>query len=62
LRARLLFSAKFAYGLPAMAGAGMGADRIAMTKFYRITSASRWAIALNRRSARIDAISDPLMG
>ena len=64
-RARLPFSVKLAYGLPAMAGAGMGVPiAIAMTKFYSDNvGVALGFIALGQAISRaFDAISDPLMG
>ena len=64
-RTRLPFSVKLAYGLPAMAGAGMGVPiAIAMTKFYSDNvGVALGFIALGQAIARaFDAISDPLMG
>ncbi len=64
-RAKLPFSVKLAYGLPAMAGAGMGVPiAIAMTKFYSVNvGVALGFIALGQAISRaFDAISDPLMG
>lgn len=64
-RARLPFTVKLAYGLPAMAGAGMGVPiAIAMTKFYSDNvGVALGFIALGQAISRaFDAISDPLMG
>src|SRR5262245_31552737 len=62
---RLPFSVKLAYGLPALAGAGMGVPiAIAMTKFYSDNvGVALGFIALGQAISRaFDAISDPLMG
>src|SRR5262245_12661298 len=64
-RKRVPFSVKLAYGLPAMAGAGMGVPiAIAMTKFYSDNvGVALGFIALGQAISRaFDAISDPLMG
>src|SRR5262245_65573740 len=64
-RERLPLGTKLAYGLPALAGSGMGiAIAINMTKFYSDNvGVALGFIALGQAFARaFDAISDPLMG